>query len=65
MNETLSEIIRVSWSDRYRQNTETLRKIVKPLCKRKEISQLTLGLKIQSCKAALRRNIYWQLLIVF
>lgn len=30
MNETLSEIIRVSWNDRYRQNTETVRKIVKP-----------------------------------
>lgn len=37
MNETLSEMIRVSWNYRYRQNTETVRKTVKPLCKRKGI----------------------------
>lgn len=37
MNETLSELIRLSRNYRYRQNTETVRKIVKPLCKRKGI----------------------------
>lgn len=31
----VSEIIRVSWNDRFRQNTETERKIVKPLRKKK------------------------------